>query len=314
MSSLPLVTIVTPALNQARMLADCLACVAAQTYPNIEHIVVDGGSTDGSVELLGRSACDPRRRYLSEPDRGMYDALNKGFHMATGEFFAYLNCDDVYLPYALEVLVAAHTRTGADVVYGDMLRVYDDGRVVFKLQPAWDPGFYGCYYQLAQPSTLWTRQLFETLGGFDSTYRYAGDTDFFLRAAAIGARFARVDEVVCVERHRAGSLSASFRERHQQEIRNAVRSRFGPTGVRVGQDAVRIIRAMGRQAMLAAQFGRAFRSASPRRWARFLDGAYLASLSPAKLLLNVLPAPFLPRKLSTGRLRPGTLVGDSAGA
>jgi glycosyltransferase involved in cell wall biosynthesis len=307
-----LITVVTPAWNQARFLRDCLLAVSGQSYGEVEHIVVDGGSSDGTLGLLAEWADPPKRRYVSEPDRGMYEALNKGFRLAKGELFAYLNCDDLYLPHSVEVLVKAQKKTGADVVYGDMVRLYEDERVVFKLQPSWDSGFYGRYYQLAQPSTLWTRELFEALGGFDSTYRYAGDTDFFLRAAALGARFAHVDEIVCVERHRAGSLSAAFQDRHREEIRRAVRShgRRGSPWERVVGDPARILRALGRQAVLAAAFSRAFRSSSPGRWARFLGAGYLESLSTAKLLLNVVPAPLLPRKVSAGRLRTGSWADD----
>src|SRR4029079_2623963 len=98
----PLVSVVTPTLNQARFLERTLASVRGQTYPNIEHIVVDGGSTDGALEILERERRAGTLRTTSGPDAGMYDAVNKGLGMATGEVLAYLNSDDAWLPWAVE--------------------------------------------------------------------------------------------------------------------------------------------------------------------------------------------------------------------
>ena len=101
----PLVSIITPSLNQARFLDDTLRSVRDQTYPHIEHIVIDGGSTDGTVEMLARNLCDERFRWLSEPDDGMYWAVNKGLRMASGSIVAYLNADDVFLPWSVAAAV-----------------------------------------------------------------------------------------------------------------------------------------------------------------------------------------------------------------
>jgi glycosyltransferase involved in cell wall biosynthesis len=303
-SSGPLVTVVTPSLNQKELLAQCLGSVGSQEYERVQHIVVDGGSSDGTLELLGRWESPPDRTFLSEPDQGMYDALNKGMRMAEGDLLAYLNCDDLYFPHSLRALVEVQTAGRWDVVFGDMARCYVDGRIVLKFQPSHDRGFYGYYYQMAQPATLWTRSLFTRLGGFDPRYRLAGDTDFFLRAANAGARFGRIDEVVCVERHAPGCLSAAFRQKHREEVALAVsrhgvwrgpweRSVLGP---------LRVARALARQSALAVAFARSYRSPSPRRWCRFIGSGYLSQLSSLRLLANIVPAPLLREKRSVGRL------------
>ena len=98
-SALPLVSIVTPTYNMAKYLTETIESVLAQDYPNIEYIVVDGASTDGSLEILERY--QGRLRYFSEPDRGPADAAAKGFRQARGEIFAWLNADDTYLPGAV---------------------------------------------------------------------------------------------------------------------------------------------------------------------------------------------------------------------
>src|SRR6266511_2126965 len=103
----PLVSIITPALNRVETLGTCLASVASQTYEPIEHIVVDGGSTDGTVEMLGGYRASHRFQWISRPDDGMYDAINKGISLAHGDVLAYLNSDDLYLPWSVEVAVRA---------------------------------------------------------------------------------------------------------------------------------------------------------------------------------------------------------------
>src|SRR5919106_3974396 len=116
----PLVSIVTPVLNRVSTVGHALASVSAQTYPDIEHIVVDGGSTDGTVEILEGFGSPFDFHWVSEADGGMYEAINKGFRLARGQMLAYINSDDLYLPWSVEVAVSHLSTTRADLVYGDM--------------------------------------------------------------------------------------------------------------------------------------------------------------------------------------------------
>jgi len=123
----PKVSIVTPSFNQARYLPQTLQCVREQDYQDVEHIVVDGGSTDGTLEIL-RDA--PGIRWSSERDRGQVDALNKGFKMCAGEILAWLNSDDTMNRNTVSAAVGALQRTGADLVYGDVEVVDEQGKLL----------------------------------------------------------------------------------------------------------------------------------------------------------------------------------------
>jgi glycosyltransferase involved in cell wall biosynthesis len=195
----PLVSIVTPSLNQARYLPEAIESVRAQTYSPIEHVVVDGVSTDGSVEIL-RAQEDVR--WVSEPDRGQSDALNKGFAMATGDVFGWLNADDTYLPHAVARGVEALQESGTGLVYADVTRVNDDGVNPRRIRsrPSWDlwtelndgNGVYS-------PSVFFTREAFEGVGGIDEALHFTMDYDLWLKIGrGYGAR--HYDEVWSVQR------------------------------------------------------------------------------------------------------------------
>jgi glycosyltransferase involved in cell wall biosynthesis len=206
-----LVSIVTPSLNQARYVREALDSVRAQTYAPIEHIVVDGGSTDGTLDVL--------REYdglctVSEPDRGQSHALNKGFALATGDVLGWLNADDAYEPAAVAEGVEALLSSGAGLVYADVTRVDDDGvdprrirsRPTFDL---WTELNLGC--GIYSPAVFFTRQALDAVGGLDESLHMTMDYDLWLR---IGKCFPvrHVDAVWGTQRvhAEAKSMTSSF--------------------------------------------------------------------------------------------------------
>jgi GT2 family glycosyltransferase len=206
-----LVSVVTPSLNQSRYLREAIESVRAQTYSPVEHIVVDGGSTDGTEEIL---AGYDGLRWLSEPDEGQSQALNKGFALAQGEILGWLNADDAYVPTAIAEGVAALRSSGAALVYADVTRVDDDGvnprRIRSRTQfDLWTELNLGC--GIYSPAVFFTREALETVGAVDESLHYTMDYDLWLR---IGKRFPveRVDAVWAIQRRHEEAKSVSRRD------------------------------------------------------------------------------------------------------
>lgn len=181
--SRPLVTLVTPSYQQARYLEEALRSVAEQDYPHIEHIVVDGASTDGSVEIIRRYE-ERLAWWVSEPDEGQAAALNRGFAGATGELLGWLNSDDALLPGAITAAVAGFDdRPEANLVYGDNLLVDEQGAPQGLLPArAFDLAsmLRTCQNHVPQPGSLFRRQAFARAGGLNEEGYYYFDFELVL--------------------------------------------------------------------------------------------------------------------------------------
>jgi len=187
-------SIITPSFNQLSYLKRCVASVADQQGVDVEHIVIDGGSSDGTGEWL-RDAAEKHSTdryhlsFISEADQGMYDALNKGFGRATGELSAWLNCDEQYLPNALQK-VARHffknSETG--LVCGDALLVTPDGQLItYRKNPPLRRAYILADHLYAQSAALFFRSsVFSSGYRFDPRWRAAGDCDFITRVLEAG--------------------------------------------------------------------------------------------------------------------------------
>jgi len=183
--SLPTITVVTVCRNALALLRSTVESVLGQGYPGLEYWIVDGASTDGTPEYLG-SLAGRGVRFVSEPDRGIADAMNKGALLSTGEWIAHLHAGDSYLPGALAAVGAAARKGEADVICGAIWKEEERGRTLYHPDPRHLPLDMTIHH-----AATWTRRsVFERLGGFDPRYPNAMDYDFFLRAHAVGARFA----------------------------------------------------------------------------------------------------------------------------
>jgi glycosyltransferase involved in cell wall biosynthesis len=191
------VSIVTAVRNAAGRLERAMQSVLSQTYPEIEYIVIDGGSTDGTPDVVRRHA-NRLAFWVSEPDRGISEAFNKGVSAAKGELIGLLNADDWMEPDQIERAVAALERTGADFVFGDL--VYHDpaGRAVHRVLG--DPGYARVIGsrmpEVNHPTLLARRAVYERIGLFDLRYHAAMDYDWLLRAHLAGCRGAYDPKIV----------------------------------------------------------------------------------------------------------------------
>jgi glycosyltransferase involved in cell wall biosynthesis len=177
---LPRISIVTPSYNQAPFLEQTLRSVLDQNYPNLEYIVVDGGSTDGSADIIRRHA-DRLAWWTSEKDEGQSHALNKGFARATGEVFGYLNSDDVLYPGAIHRVANAY-RDGAKWILGWVMTVEADGGE-WPLLPGTlsDPSDWFARNPIPQQASFWSADLWKRSGPFRQDLHYAFDYEYWLR-------------------------------------------------------------------------------------------------------------------------------------
>jgi glycosyltransferase involved in cell wall biosynthesis len=205
----PRITVVTPSFNQAPYLEQTISSVLEQDYPNLEYIVIDGGSTDGSVEII-RKFQHSIAYWVSEKDRGQAHAINKGLERATGDIIAYLNSDDFYLDGALQRVAnyfVSHPEV--DLIHG-RCRVVDEGGAKIGEQVGsitryeeiidpWDVWWRGLYF--VQPEVFWTRRIMDRIGLMREDLHYVLDYDYWLRILRAGGAVGFVDYELAAFRH-----------------------------------------------------------------------------------------------------------------
>lgn len=178
------VSIITVTYNSAATIAGCIASVNEQTYPDIEHIVVDGASKDGTVEII-RSIPNRVSQLISEPDKGIYDAMNKGIRMATGDVIGILNSDDFFTTgEVIAHIVSAFEKNGVDGVYGDICFVKPENlnKVVRYYSARWfNPSLFRFGFMPPHPSVYIRSSCFQKLGLYKEDYRIAADYELLIR-------------------------------------------------------------------------------------------------------------------------------------
>jgi len=183
----PLVSIITPSYNQARFLPDTIQSVLSQDYPDKEYIIVDGASTDGSAEIIQRYASQ-LAWWVSEPDQGQTDALNKGFAHASGEILAWLNSDDTYIPGAISQaveLLQAHPEVS--MVYGDANLIDEHGAILGRF-PARQTDLHRLLrgsVHIPQQTTFFRNSYWQQVGPLDPSFHFAMDYDLWVRLARL---------------------------------------------------------------------------------------------------------------------------------
>lgn len=179
---LPRVTIVTPSFNQADYLEQTIMSVLNQDYPNIEYIIIDGGSTDGSVEII-KNFQNRLAYWVSEADRGQSAAINKGFKRGTGQIFHWLNSDDLLMPSA--VRIAVHylmKKPDIGLVYGDRITIDSRGNFLSLTQvPSFSEKIFRHHLRIPQETAFFRSELWRQVSGVDEELRYCMDYDLFVK-------------------------------------------------------------------------------------------------------------------------------------
>jgi glycosyltransferase involved in cell wall biosynthesis len=212
------ISVVTPSFNMARFLGDTIASVLANLGPGDEYFIIDGGSTDGSREIIERHA-QRLTGWVSEADRGYAHALAKGFDRATGEVLCWVNASDLLLPGALEAVRKVMAAHPVDMIYGDIFDVDEEANVISRSSGRMPWLKYYMLYGGGAPwqvGCFWRREAYRAVGGIRPEMRLAADYDFFLRLSV--ARPVRyVPLVLGAHRHHTGQLSIAQAEEYREE-------------------------------------------------------------------------------------------------
>ena len=217
----PRISIITPSYNQGHFIEETIRSVLLQGYPNLEYIIIDGGSTDNTVEIIRKY--EPWITYwVSEGDRGQTHAINKGLARATGEILAYLNSDDYYLPGTL-FRIAEHfnQHPETDLLHGRCCYVNEQGEKMgeqfgnistfAEIIDIW--GVWWQKQQFVQPEVFWSRRITDKVGTFNETLNYVMDYDYWCRILQAGGRVGQVaDEVACFR------FTAVQKSNHSQQV------------------------------------------------------------------------------------------------
>jgi len=195
------ISIITVVFNRVDVISDALESVQSQTYGNVEHVIIDGGSTDGTIQKI-KDCQNKNHIFLSESDGGIYDALNKGFSISSGDVIGILHSDDFFsAPQTLEKIAGLFSEETYDVVYGDLNYVSKNN--LNKIIRRWRAGMFS-YPRLAwgwmppHPTLFVRRSAFERLQGFNLQYSISADYDFLIRLFSIpGISAAYIPSVIC---------------------------------------------------------------------------------------------------------------------
>jgi len=209
----PLVSIITVVFNGEEFIEDSIKSVVAQTYSNIEYIIIDGASTDNTLNIINKYG-SKITQVVSEKDTGIYNAMNKGVALASGEIIAILNADDYYYQDSIELVVSQFEKGKADVVYGDLrkLRVlqhkeyFKDEKPNISLIEETMPIFH--------PSTFVKKNVYNQVGGFNEVYHLSADYDFIYRVYNAGFIFEYLDRALTV--FRIGGATSSNCKTYQE--------------------------------------------------------------------------------------------------
>ena len=218
----PKITVVTPSYNQAIFLTETIESVLSQDYPNLEYMVIDGGSNDGSADIIEKYR--PRLSYgVSEKDRGQCDAINKGFARSTGDILCWLNSDDLFTPGALRTIGERMKDGDVDFLFGNGIIFYDKSvRPDRFIDTSTAAGDLPIIDRILQPSAFWTRKVYESVGPLNEELHYAFDWEYWLRIAD-KFKLTHLPQTLSRYRYHSSHKSATGVKKRAEEIVSVMR-------------------------------------------------------------------------------------------
>lgn len=274
------ISIVTPSFNQACFIEEALQSVKEQSYPAAEHLVIDGGSSDGTVEILKRYSSQPgweHLHWISERDRGQSDALNKGFRTATGDIVGWLNSDDRYRSGCFQTIVDGFQKHDeADVIYGDYTWVDEKGKITQVRREISFSRFILLYHRvlyIPSTATFFNRRIFEKGEFINTDLHYSMDYEFFVRLAQHGYRFKHVSGLLADFRWHSSSKTVTNAAAQSKEVDEVVRQYSRP----LRRCPTRATQTLGLRVLRAA-------AAGARYFEKLLRGYYFGQWIPSRRL------------------------------
>jgi glycosyltransferase involved in cell wall biosynthesis len=201
------ISVITASYNSTRSIASTIDSVLSQEAVELEFLLIDGGSTDGTVDIIKDFADrDSRIRWISEPDNGIADAFNKGIKLASGDWVGIIGSDDQYVPGALQTIaLAAEMNPAATVLYGELIRLDEEGAPLFTIKPSNIDKTIWRQMPVHHPATFIARKQFKQVDLFDSSLQIAMDYDLILRLYKAGANFVQIDKPITMMRYGGAS-------------------------------------------------------------------------------------------------------------
>ena len=228
------ISIITITYNSSKTVEETIKSVISQDYADYEYIIIDGGSTDGTIEIVNKYM-DKISYFVSEKDNGICDAFNKGIVAAKGDIVGIINSDDMLYPGALQSVAKAY-EIGVDIIYGNGIRLYENGK-----QEAYVPKplkFMKYGMALVHPSTFVTKKAYEKYGTFDSEYKGCMDRELILRMQAGGAKFKRISDILSI--YRMGGFSDENYLKVVAKERDKLSIMYGANPVLVYFNAIKV--------------------------------------------------------------------------
>jgi glycosyltransferase involved in cell wall biosynthesis len=212
------VSIVTPSYQQGRFLRQCIESVLGQDYPHIEYFVLDGGSTDESLEIL--KSYNRRFFWRSEPDGGHANAINSGLKLADGDILAYLNSDDLLLPGAISTIVDEWSRRpSVDLFYGRANHIDEHGDIILEYDTReFQLEEFKNRCTICQPAAFWRRPIMDRIGLFDEDFQTSMDYEYWQRIAANKGLIVRIDKLLACSRLHPATVTKSQRDKIYRDV------------------------------------------------------------------------------------------------